>query len=221
MNAPLKPIRLPMREIIELAEQYFGVSANDILSPRKEARIVEARSIAMYACRELLPVSYPQIGRAFGGRDHTTAMHACKQVTQEILLDPDFSARVEAFLVVCRGATPLSPPDTDPFETARRVMMRPALATNVSINTIRDFAAIISAAIVEAEARDDEAEKIEAIREAFGLIEPEVLAFVTSFRALDSASPTGEAKARRTFDKHAAALVAALETAFNLKRTFK
>lgn len=221
MNAQLPPVRLSMRSIIEIAAQYFGVSVVDILSHRREARIVEARSIAMYAIRELLPRSYPEIARAFGGRDHTTAIHACRQVTQTILFDQDKRDQVDAFLAICRASTPLTPPDTDPFEAARTIMQRPGLATNVSVETIRNFAAIVAAAIHEAGNQDRAAEQLGALTASFKAIEPTLKNFVRAFHALNAASPRGEDHARRNFEKHAAALVADLQTHFQIEGTLK
>lgn len=221
MTAPFPSCRLSMRTIIELASQFFGVSVVDIVSPRREARLVEARHIAMYAIRDLMPRSYPEIGRAFGGRDHTSIRLACINIEQAIRTDEDKRARVDNFLALCRGATPLTPPDAVPFETARRIMHRPALATNISIETIRDFAAIVSAAIEEAGRQDDELEKLETIRASFEAIAPALHAFTHAFHRLGAASNRGEAHARKTFNGKAAALVSAFETHFHIERTFK
>lgn len=217
MNAHTVPCRLSMKAIIEIAAQFFGVSVVDLISPRREAHLVEARSIAMYTIRELLPRSYPEIANAFGGRDHTTAIHACRKVLQEILLDQDKRERVEAFIAICRASAPLSPPDTNPFEAARTIMQRPGLATNVSVETIRNFAAIVSAAIQEASKQDEAVEKLEALTASFKAVEPSLRTFIHMFHSLQSASPRGEDHARRAFDKAAANLVAELQTHFQLK----
>lgn len=221
MNATVPVCRLSMRTIIDLAAQFFGVSIIEIVSQRREARLVEARHIAMFAIRSLLPRSYPEIGRAFGHRDHTSVRLACLNIERDMEADDDRRERVESFLALCRGATPLTPPDADPFEAARRIMQRPGLATNISIETIRDFAAIVSAAIEEAGRQDAEAEKLEALRASFEAIRPALHAFVNAFHALGAASDRGEAQARKTFEARAAALVVDFETQFHIERTFK
>lgn len=221
MNATGPVCRLSMRTIIDLAAQFFGVSIIEIVSQRREARLVEARHIAMFAIRSLLPRSYPEIGRAFGHRDHTSVRLACLNIERDMEADDGRRERVESFLALCRGATPLTPPDADPFEAARRIMQRPGLATNVSIETIRDFAAIVSAAIEEAGRQDAEAEKLEALRASFEAVRPALHAFVNAFHALGAASDRGEAQARKTFEARAAALVADFETHFHIERTFK
>ncbi len=59
---------------------YFGVTIDQLSSSDRSHVVVEARQIAMYLCRELTDLSLPKIGAAFGGRDHTTVMHANKKI---------------------------------------------------------------------------------------------------------------------------------------------
>jgi chromosomal replication initiator protein len=60
--------------------QYFGVSMDDLTGGSRSRVLVTARQIAMYLCRELTDLSLPKIGQAFGGRDHTTVMHADRKI---------------------------------------------------------------------------------------------------------------------------------------------
>ena len=62
--------------------QYFGVSMDDLTGGSRSRVLVTARQIAMYLCRELTDLSLPKIGKAFGGRDHTTVMHADRKIRQ-------------------------------------------------------------------------------------------------------------------------------------------
>lgn len=59
---------------------YFGVTIEQLTSSDRSRPMVEARQIAMYLCRELTDLSLPKIGETFGGRDHTTVMHANKKI---------------------------------------------------------------------------------------------------------------------------------------------
>ena len=59
---------------------YFDVSVDDLLSQSRTQTLVTARQVAMYLCRELTELSLPKIGQEFGGRDHTTVMHAYRKV---------------------------------------------------------------------------------------------------------------------------------------------
>ena len=60
--------------------EYFSVTKKDLLGRRRDQKIVRPRQIAMFLCKELTGASYPEIGNAFGGKDHTTVMHACRKI---------------------------------------------------------------------------------------------------------------------------------------------
>jgi chromosomal replication initiator protein len=70
---------------------HFGISEHELLSPSRAARVAWPRQVAMYLARELTGQSLPSLGRDFGGRDHTTVMHACKRTAAR--LDSDHAAR--------------------------------------------------------------------------------------------------------------------------------
>ncbi|HSF25977.1 MAG TPA: chromosomal replication initiator protein DnaA, partial [Actinomycetes bacterium] len=61
---------------------YFGLSMEDLCGSSRSRVLVTARQIAMYLCRELTEMSLPKIGQQFGGRDHTTVMHADRKIRQ-------------------------------------------------------------------------------------------------------------------------------------------
>ncbi|EFS55357.1 chromosomal replication initiator protein DnaA [Cutibacterium acnes HL002PA2] len=69
----------PERIIAETAD-YFDISADDLLGTSRAQTLVTARQIAMYLCRELTDLSLPKIGAEFGGKDHTTVMHADRKI---------------------------------------------------------------------------------------------------------------------------------------------
>jgi chromosomal replication initiator protein len=68
--------------IIAQTAAYFGLSIDDLCGSSRSRVLVTARQIAMYLCRELTDLSLPKIGQQFGGRDHTTVMHADKKIRQ-------------------------------------------------------------------------------------------------------------------------------------------
>lgn len=72
----------------------FGVRAIDMVSQRRARVVARPRQIAMYLCREMTPLSLPAIGRQFGGRDHTTVMHAISTIAGLIATDPEFADRL-------------------------------------------------------------------------------------------------------------------------------
>jgi chromosomal replication initiator protein len=67
-------------QIMAETASYFGVSVDDLHGSSRSRVLVNARQIAMYLCRELTEMSLPKIGQAFGGRDHTTVMHAERKI---------------------------------------------------------------------------------------------------------------------------------------------
>jgi chromosomal replication initiator protein len=64
--------------------EYFNVTLDELCGPTKTKQIATARQIAMYLCRELTDLTLPKIGATFGGRDHTTVMHATKKIRNEL-----------------------------------------------------------------------------------------------------------------------------------------
>ncbi len=71
-------------QIMELTADYFGMTMEDLHGHSRSRVLVNARQVAMYLCRELTQMSLPQIGQAFGGRDHTTVMHADRKIRQQM-----------------------------------------------------------------------------------------------------------------------------------------
>ncbi|WP_422772487.1 chromosomal replication initiator protein DnaA [Plantactinospora sp. WMMC1484] len=71
-------------QIMVSTADYFGVSLEDLRGQSRSRVLVNARQVAMYLCRELTDLSLPRIGQAFGGRDHTTVMHADRKIRQQM-----------------------------------------------------------------------------------------------------------------------------------------
>ncbi|GAA4210603.1 chromosomal replication initiator protein DnaA [Actinocatenispora rupis] len=71
-------------QIMTLTADYFGVSMDDLRGHSRSRVLVNARQVAMYLCRELTDLSLPRIGQAFGGRDHTTVMHADRKIRRQM-----------------------------------------------------------------------------------------------------------------------------------------
>lgn len=70
--------------IQEIVAKYFNINKNDLISNKKSNDITYPRQIAMYLCRSIAQMSFPKIGAEFGGRDHTTVMHAYNKIEKEI-----------------------------------------------------------------------------------------------------------------------------------------
>ncbi|HEX2264264.1 MAG TPA: chromosomal replication initiator protein DnaA, partial [Pseudonocardiaceae bacterium] len=70
--------------IMAVTAEFFGVTIEDLCGPGKTKHLAQARQISMYLCRELTDLSLPRIGQTFGGRDHTTVMHADRKIRKEM-----------------------------------------------------------------------------------------------------------------------------------------
>ena len=70
--------------IVEATSKLFGISREELLSSSRTRPLVNARQIAMYVCRELTDLSFPQIAKAFGKSDHTTVIHAVNKIEKQM-----------------------------------------------------------------------------------------------------------------------------------------
>jgi chromosomal replication initiator protein len=85
-----------MEDIQEAVCTQFHVKMTELKSRRRSKTLVHPRQIAMYLCRELTDSSYPEIGRHFGGKDHTTIIHACRQVAKAKEHDQTLQATLDS-----------------------------------------------------------------------------------------------------------------------------
>lgn len=82
-----EPTVLDAAEIIEQVADYFRLNKDDLLSRSRKQAVAQARQIAMYLCREMTEESYSHIGSRFGGRDHSTVIHAYRKIEDAIESD--------------------------------------------------------------------------------------------------------------------------------------
>ncbi len=87
--------RVKIEEIQWIVARQFNVSKNDLLSNRRTRNIVRPRQIAMYLAKTMTPRSLPEIGRRFGGRDHTTVLHAVRKIESLTTEDQKLAREVE------------------------------------------------------------------------------------------------------------------------------
>jgi len=87
--------RVTIEEIQKKVAEHFNIRVSDMHSARRARSIARPRQIAMHLSKQLTSRSLPEIGRKFGGRDHTTVMHAVKKVDELCLYDQDFAEDVE------------------------------------------------------------------------------------------------------------------------------
>ena len=81
--------------IIDDVSRFFNISVDDLMSKKRTKELVFPRQIAMYLCRTLTEMSYPDIGKAFNGKDHTTVMHACEQISNQVEINPDLQRTMD------------------------------------------------------------------------------------------------------------------------------
>jgi chromosomal replication initiator protein len=83
----IRPERRTVEDIQQRICEAFGLSMEDLLSTSRAAPVTWPRHVAMYLSRELTDQTLPAIGRAFGGRNHTTVLHACRRTAERIATD--------------------------------------------------------------------------------------------------------------------------------------
>ena len=87
--------KVTIDEIIRKVADHYNLRVNDILSARRSRNVARPRQVAMYLAKQLTSKSLPEIGRRFGGRDHTTVIHAVKKITELKISDPTIEEDVE------------------------------------------------------------------------------------------------------------------------------
>jgi chromosomal replication initiator protein len=92
---PLELKRVRIEDIQRIVARHYNVSRSDLLSSRRTANVVRPRQIAMYLAKTLTLRSLPEIGRRFGGRDHTTVLHAVRKIEGLIGKDNALAAEIE------------------------------------------------------------------------------------------------------------------------------
>ncbi len=90
-----EPRRVKIEDIQRVVARHYNVSKADLLSSRRTRTIVRPRQIAMYLAKLLTPRSLPEIGRRFGGRDHTTVLHAVRKIEGMIEGDRTLAEEIE------------------------------------------------------------------------------------------------------------------------------
>ncbi len=84
--------------IVKFVADYYKVPVGKLKEKNNSRNIVLPRQIAMYLCKQLTNLSFPEIGKVFGNKHHTTVMYACNQVENKMASDPKFKRLVESFI---------------------------------------------------------------------------------------------------------------------------
>ncbi|HEY8354237.1 MAG TPA: chromosomal replication initiator protein DnaA [Methylophilaceae bacterium] len=95
--------QVTMENIQKTVADYYKIKVSDMYSKKRSRNFARPRQIAMALARELTNHSFPEIGEAFGGRHHTTVMHACEEVEELRKNDPNVSRDIAFLVQVIRG----------------------------------------------------------------------------------------------------------------------
>jgi chromosomal replication initiator protein len=101
LKAQSRPISIDL--IQETVTNRFNLKLSDMKARKRTDAVAYPRQIAMYLSRELTPASLPEIGNAFGGRDHTTVIHAINKIEQKMKQDSDLAASIESLIQQIKG----------------------------------------------------------------------------------------------------------------------
>jgi chromosomal replication initiator protein len=93
---PQEPKRVKIEDIQRVVARHYNVSRGDLLSSRRTANVVRPRQVAMYLAKTLTLRSLPEIGRRFGGRDHTTVLHAVRKIENLVGNDSSLAEEIES-----------------------------------------------------------------------------------------------------------------------------
>lgn len=93
----------PIEQVRKVVSEYFGIRESELSGTRKTKNIVVPRQMAMSLCRELTQKSLPEIGEGFGGRDHTTVLHACRRIDQLRREDSTLAAAFDTLIRTLRN----------------------------------------------------------------------------------------------------------------------
>ena len=100
-----QPTPVTVEHIIQEVSNLYGVSPEDIRSSKRSAQISNARKVAIYLVREITNMPLNSIGEEFGGRDHSTVVYACKNVSAGIAKDSNLRDAVESIIKTVRDGS--------------------------------------------------------------------------------------------------------------------
>ena len=84
--------------IIEVVSEHFGTTTSEIYSDNRSRNIAYPRQISMYLCRKLTSLSFTDIGKMMGNRDHSTVLHGCNKIENDIKKDPSLQNTIDVLI---------------------------------------------------------------------------------------------------------------------------
>ncbi|MFA6177749.1 MAG: chromosomal replication initiator protein DnaA [Candidatus Paceibacterota bacterium] len=97
----MKPKKnMAIKDVVKIVAEYYKLEENSIYEKTRKKEIVKTRQIIMYLLREDFSVSYPLIGQKLGGKDHTTVMHSCVKIKEDLKNDPQLIQELEQIRIM-------------------------------------------------------------------------------------------------------------------------
>lgn len=132
-----------VRRILDVTAAHFAVSRADLVSQRRDARVIRPRQIAMWLAKGMTPKSLPEIGRHIGGRDHTTVLHGIGVIDRLIETSDEIRAAVAEILEALRHPETVSDErERDPLVVAIEIATGARHPTDVAVEEIRGLARV-------------------------------------------------------------------------------
>jgi chromosomal replication initiator protein len=100
---PHRPRQVTIDAIKQVVAEHYNIRLQDFVVRNRTRSVAFPRQIAMYLSRDMTDSSLPKIGEEFGGRDHTTVIHACEKIAEDMKHDPAFAATVEQLIARIRA----------------------------------------------------------------------------------------------------------------------
>lgn len=95
--------RITIEDILQQVGKFYNITMLQMQGPKRLKNYAFPRQIAMYFARSMTDLSLPEIGQAFGGRDHTTVLHACKKINEQLTGDKKLKEEIEALTQAIKG----------------------------------------------------------------------------------------------------------------------
>jgi chromosomal replication initiator protein len=86
---------IAIKDVVKIISDFYGIEEKFIYEKTRKKEVVKPRQIIMYILREDFDTSYPSIGEKLGGRDHTTVMHSCEKIKNDILTDNNLATEIQ------------------------------------------------------------------------------------------------------------------------------
>ena len=97
----IKPKKnMAIKDVVKIVSDYYKIEESSIYEKTRKKEIVKARQVVMYLLREDFSVSYPLIGQKLGGKDHTTVIHSCLKIKNDIKIDPQLIQEMEQIRIM-------------------------------------------------------------------------------------------------------------------------